>query len=135
DPTSPACVTAVDTFPPAAPSGLSTLPSEGQIQLEWNPVTAPDLAGYLVLRAEEAAPPQPLMTDPIAEPRYKDTTVKAGPHYAHVVAGVDKAGNRSAPPNGAEEPGRCRDACFVCLAFPMRTRRVMRPSAKGAGGW
>ena len=56
DPAGPACVQAVDTFPPPAPNGLSVLPTEGRIQLIWNGVAVADLAGYLVLRSEGAAP-------------------------------------------------------------------------------
>src|SRR5207244_1420387 len=48
----PICTTPVDTFPPPAPDGLIALPSEGKIQLKWNAVDVPDLAGYLVMRGE-----------------------------------------------------------------------------------
>ena len=97
------CLTAADTFPPPAPTGLSTLPTEGRIQLIWNAVTAADLAGYLVLRSEEAAPAVPLMNDPIPETGYTDTTVKPGARYVYTVVAVDKAGNRSAPSDPREE--------------------------------
>jgi hypothetical protein len=103
DPAGPACVTALDTFPPPAPGGLSTLPTEGRIQLIWNAVTAADLAGYLVLRSEDGAPAVPLMTDPVAETSYTDTTPKPGGRYVYTVVAVDKAGNRSAPSEPREE--------------------------------
>jgi fibronectin type 3 domain-containing protein len=103
EPAGPTCLTAVDTFPPPAPSGLSTLPTEGRVQLIWNAVNAPDLAGYLVLRSEDAAPAVPLMTDPITETGYTDTTPKPGARYVYTVVAVDKAGNRSAPSEPREE--------------------------------
>lgn len=103
DPAGPVCVTALDTFPPAAPAGLSTLPTEGRIQLIWNASTSADLAGYLVLRSDDGAPPQPLMTDPVPETSYTDTTPKQGVRYVYTVVAVDKAGNRSAPSEPREE--------------------------------
>jgi hypothetical protein len=103
DPAGPVCLTAVDTFPPPAPSGLSALPTEGRIQLIWSAVSAADLAGYLVLRSEDAGAPVPLMTEPITETGYTDTTPKPGAHYVYTVVAVDKAGNRSAPSEPREE--------------------------------
>ena len=47
----PRCTTPIDTFPPAAPTGLTPIPSEGAITLIWNPNTESDVAGYIVLRA------------------------------------------------------------------------------------
>jgi chitin-binding protein len=43
------------------------------------------------------------MTDPIAEASYTDRGVKAGAHYTYTVVAVDKAGNRSAPSNQADD--------------------------------
>jgi hypothetical protein len=103
DPAGPACVTARDTFPPPAPGGLSTLPTEGRVQLIWNGVTASDLAGYLVLRSEDGAPAVALMTEPVTETGYTDTALKPGARYVYTVVAVDKAGNRSAPSESREE--------------------------------
>jgi hypothetical protein len=102
-PAGPICVTPIDTFPPPAPSGLSGLPTETQIQLVWTPVTAPDLGGYVVLRSEDGAAPAALMPAPIAEASYTDANVRAGVHYTYTVVAVDKAGNRSQPSNPVEE--------------------------------
>jgi hypothetical protein len=101
------CVTPVDTFPPAAPTSLRAVGSEGSVSLIWDAVKAPDLAGYLVLRAEvpngEFAP---LMSAPISTTTYNDTTVKPGVRYAYVVVAVDTSKNRSAPSNRVEESAR-----------------------------
>ena len=99
----PACLTPVDTFPPPAPTGLSGLPTETQIQLLWMPVTAADLAGYIVLRGQDGSTPVPIVTAPVSEPRYTDTNVSAGVRYTYVVVAVDKAGNRSQPSNALDE--------------------------------
>jgi hypothetical protein len=102
-PTGPACVTAADTFPPPAPTGLSALPTDMQVQLLWTPVTAADLAGYLVLRGVDGAAPEPLFTTPIEAATYTDTTIRAGARYSYVVVAVDKAGNRGLPSNQVDE--------------------------------
>jgi fibronectin type III domain protein len=103
EPSAPACVKAVDTFPPPAPNGLSLLPTEDHNQLTWNAVTTGDLAGYLVMRAEEGTPARSLTESAITETNYTDRTVKSGAHYTYTVVAVDKAGNRSAPSNPAED--------------------------------
>jgi hypothetical protein len=103
NPSAPACVKAIDTFPTAAPTGLSLLPTEDSNQLTWTAVSAPDLAGYLVLRAEEGVPARALTAEVITDTNYTDRTVKSGAHYTYTVVAVDKAGNRSAPSNPAED--------------------------------
>ncbi len=105
DPSPEACVTLVDTFPPAAPKQLTAVASEGAISLIWDPNTESDLAGYLVLRGPTADALQPITPAPVAETTFKDT-VAAGSHYVYAVQAVDKAGNRSAPSNTVEETAR-----------------------------
>src|SRR5581483_7719485 len=102
-PAGPACKTAVDTFPPPAPTGLSTLPTEGRVQLLWTPVGATDLAGYLVFRSDDGGPAQQLTPEPITDPSYTDSAAKTGTRSVYTVVAVDKAGNRSAPSDPREE--------------------------------
>jgi hypothetical protein len=45
-PSAPACITPIDTFPPAAPAGVAAVASAGAISLIWDAVEASDLAGY-----------------------------------------------------------------------------------------
>ncbi|HEX7087081.1 MAG TPA: hypothetical protein VF198_11990 [Vicinamibacterales bacterium] len=103
------CVTPQDTFPPAPPASLAAVASEGAISLIWDPNSEPDLAGYLVLRAEAAGGAlEPLTKEPIRETTYRDTTVKRGVRYVYAVVAVDKATppNQSAPSNRVEEVAR-----------------------------
>ena len=94
------CVTPVDTFAPAAPRKLFGVPSEGSINLLWDPNEEGDLGGYQVLRGEAAGDKlQPLTKTPITETTYRDSTVQAGTTYVYVVVAVDKAGNVSAQSN------------------------------------
>jgi hypothetical protein len=92
----PACVTPTDIFPPAAPAGLTGVPSPGVIALIWDANPEPDLAGYLVLRGEAAGDTlQPLTPEPITTTAYRDTAVTPGVRYVYVVVAVDRA----TPPN------------------------------------
>ncbi len=101
--TVPACVAPVDTFPPPAPANLHAVVDQGAVNLIWDPVTAPDLSGYVVLRGDGAGETlQPLMAAPIAEATYRDTTTKSGVRYVYAVVAVD----RSVPPNRSDESNR-----------------------------
>jgi hypothetical protein len=104
--TPPACVTLVDTFPPAAPKGLQAVATEGVINLIWDANTEPDLDGYILLRGivpgGELAPVTP---SPIRETAFQDR-VPAGVRYVYALEAVDKAGNASQPSERVEEAAR-----------------------------
>src|SRR5205085_10046680 len=81
----PQCETLVDTFPPAAPTGLAAIAGEGVINLIWEPNTEKDLDGYIVLRAiapSEAL--QPITPAPIKETALRDGA-QAGRQYIYAV--------------------------------------------------
>lgn len=108
-PSPAACITPVDTFPPPAPSGLAAVAGEGAISLIWTGVSAHDLVGYVVLRAEAGhGEPEALFTDPVKETTYRDGTARPGVRYVYAVAAVDTArpANRSALSNTVEETAR-----------------------------
>ncbi len=103
------CVTPRDVFPPPVPANLTAVASEGALNLIWDAVDAPDLAGYLVLRAEAPGDKLlPLFDTPIVETRYQDTTAEVGKRYVYAVVAVDSASppNRSAESNRVTETGR-----------------------------
>ena len=101
------CVTPVDTFPPAAPGALRAVGGRGVVSLIWEGVEAPDLAGYLVLRATlPGGAFEPLTPEPIKATTFNDTTVGPGVRYAYEVVAVDAAGNRSRPSKRVEESAR-----------------------------
>ena len=106
-PASPeACVTPVDTFPPAAPRSLAAIAGGGVINLIWDANTEPDLAGYIVLRGE--APGDrllPLTPAPIRETTFRDTSVQVGTRYVYAIVAVDSAN----PPNRSPESARTEE--------------------------
>jgi hypothetical protein len=103
------CVSPTDTFPPKAPTNLAAVASEGAISLIWEANTEPDLAGYIVLRGEATgATLRPLMTEPITDTTYRDTTARRGVRYVYTVVAVDTATpqNVSTQSNRVEETAR-----------------------------
>ena len=100
---------AVDTFPPAAPTELEAVASEGAISLSWEASPEPDVAGYLVLRGEAPVRTlQPLIKAPITETTYRDVGVQRGVRYVYSVVAVDKAAAPTGAPqsNHVEETAR-----------------------------
>ncbi|MDN4609536.1 pectinesterase family protein [Arthrobacter burdickii] len=90
-------VVVVDVTAPAAVTGVTATGSATGIGLVWKPVTATDLAGYVVYRAASldgeytklTATPQTSLT-------YNDTTTPMSVVFFYKVAAVDKSGNESA---------------------------------------
>ncbi len=96
-PAGPACHTAVDTYPPPAPTAPTGVAEPGRITIEWTGVSAPDLVGYHVLRADgPEGTLRPLTTTPETATLYADRAVQAGVEYTYVIVAVDRAGNVSA---------------------------------------
>jgi hypothetical protein len=106
EPSPTACDTLTDTFAPAAPKSLNAVPTDGAINLIWEPSPERDFAGYIVLRAiAPGGELQPITAAPIVEPSFKDT-VASGVRYVYAVRAVDKAGNVSPLSNRVEESAR-----------------------------
>ena len=108
EPSAPACLTPKDTFPPAAPKGLTTVSGPGAISLLWDANLEPDLAGYVVLRGEAPGGTLQPLTETITSTRFEDKTVKPGVRYIYAVVAVDKSmpPNTSAPSPRQEETAR-----------------------------
>jgi len=90
-------ITPVDTFPPAAPSGLTAVYSAGAVELVWTANTESDLAGYIVYRREEGGTAQRLNKELLSTPIFRDTAVQAGHKYLYWVTAEDLAHNESSP--------------------------------------
>ncbi|HVJ28484.1 MAG TPA: fibronectin type III domain-containing protein, partial [Vicinamibacterales bacterium] len=103
------CVTATDTFPPAAPKGLSGVANVGAISLIWDANTESDLAGYIVLRGEVPGDKLEAITPAsIRETTFTDKTVVPGTRYVYAIVAVDRATPANTSPQSArvEETAR-----------------------------
>jgi hypothetical protein len=89
-PSRPACVTTIDVFPPAPPTGVSPIAAEGAISLVWEPNSERDLQGYFVWRGEEGSETlTKIRDDVVKETRYTDENVKPGVRYVYAITAVD----------------------------------------------
>ncbi|MGR9053289.1 MAG: PKD domain-containing protein, partial [Gammaproteobacteria bacterium] len=90
--------TGADTTPPAMPTGLAATPGDTQVSLGWNANTEPDLAGYYVDRATDAAGPFVRLNNAaIVDTQYVDTGLINGQLYVYRIVATDTSGNDSAP--------------------------------------
>ena len=103
-------VDAVDIFPPAVPSGLAAIATAGDggietaIDLSWQPVTEPDLAGYIVYRREgDAAWQRVSPVEPLVSPAFHDNHVQPGHTYRYAISALDPRGHESERSAEAEE--------------------------------
>ena len=87
-----------DTFPPAAPAGLSIAAGPDFLSLAWDASPEKDLAGYLVWRwvGDDAKNYIRLTKTPILETAFTDRSVEKGKSYTYFVTAVDTAGNEGA---------------------------------------
>ena len=99
----PIKVDAIDTFPPAIPTGLAAVATGGgsaggpSIDLSWLPVPEADLAGYLVYRREGEGKWQRISPAQAAVgPAFHDADVEPGHTYRYAVTAIDQGGHESA---------------------------------------
>jgi hypothetical protein len=106
----PVRVEAQDIFPPAVPTGLAAVATEGgnevetAIDLSWQPVSDADVAGYILYRREaggEWARISP--AEPVVAPAFHDAHVKLGHTYEYSVSAIGRNGHESARSALAEE--------------------------------
>lgn len=86
----PITVNPVDRFAPAAPTGLTAIPSVRSIELVWERNTEKDMASYSVYRNGEK------VATALTAPAYSDAMARQGVTYQYQVTAVDMAGNESA---------------------------------------
>lgn len=99
----PVKVDAKDVFPPAVPSGLAAVATQGEnggeaaIDLSWTPDSEADVAGYVVYRREgDGAWEQISPAEPVVGPAFHDAHVQLGHTYRYAVSAVDQGGHESA---------------------------------------
>lgn len=85
-----------DTFPPAAPAGISIAAGPDFLTLIWDANAEKDLAGYHVWRrAGEDGEFVRLTTAPLLESTYTDRSVEKNKTHFYAITAVDAAGNAS----------------------------------------
>jgi hypothetical protein len=99
-------VTPRDVFPPPTPLHVTAIYAEGAIEIVWSPSTAPDLAGYNVMRREDGNAEIRVNKQLVRTPVFRDTQVEAGRRYAYRVIAVDLTGNESPPSKEVEAETR-----------------------------
>ena len=82
-----AAITPVDTFPPAAPAGLTAVPSTASIELVWERNAEPNVVGYRVYRAAGNAALE-MLADAQVLPAYSDHKIESGKTYRYAVTAV-----------------------------------------------
>ena len=90
-------ITPRDTFPPAAPTGLSVVYTSQAVELVWTASPEPDLAGYNVYRREGSTPTRKVNQEIVRTPIFRDTSVAEGRQYFYRVTALDLANNESVP--------------------------------------
>ncbi|MCP5547392.1 MAG: RICIN domain-containing protein [Akkermansiaceae bacterium] len=87
-------ITAPDTTPPAAPTGLAATPGNGSVSLTWDENSESDLAGYTVFRSVDGGPYSELAPG-ITALTYTDESVTNGTTYSYKLSAIDGHGNES----------------------------------------
>ena len=101
-------VTAKDVFPPAPPSGLTTIGGPGFIALSWEGNRESDLAGYRVWRRPAGEGEFTLSASLTAvESSFSDKEVEKSRRYEYAITALDVTGNES--PKSAAALGSVRE--------------------------
>jgi hypothetical protein len=110
----PVRVETLDVFPPAVPTGLAAVATvsetgagagtETGVDLNWQPDTETDLAGYAVYRREGNGEWQRISpAQPLASPAFRDALTLPGHTYTYAVSAIDQGGHESARSAEAQE--------------------------------
>ncbi len=99
DPAAIADVAFRDIAAPLPPQNILVLVEENTIRVVWDPVDAPDLAGYHVYRATERGVVR-LTDEPIDDTTFLDRDLEPRISYIYSVSAVDANGNETAPTAG-----------------------------------
>ncbi len=91
-----------DITPPSPPDGVTALPDDGKVWLDWNDNSEPDLVGYHVYRSATSGSGYqrlngPLPVEYLTVSDYIDLAVVNGQTYFYMITAVDASGNESTP--------------------------------------
>ncbi|MGK2856152.1 MAG: fibronectin type III domain-containing protein [Thermoanaerobaculia bacterium] len=100
-PSLPAEVDFRDLLAPPVPKNVAALAEETSVRLIWDPVSASDLAGYIVYREAGGAKTR-LNPTLLSEASFHDEAPPLNVSIVYAVTSVDRTGNESAPARAAE---------------------------------
>jgi pimeloyl-ACP methyl ester carboxylesterase len=116
----------------SAPTDLTALSGDGQIELTWSPGNEASPAGYNVYRSttsfSDISNATKINTSLLGDPSYTDSDVTGGTEYFYRVTAVDSDGNESSPSNEASavlSPGPFAD--WPDLEDPSITLKIVSP--------
>ena len=95
NPSEAAAITALDTFPPSVPGGVTALAGPESLELSWQRSPEADLAGYFVYRSTNGSAFERLGSMQ-SLPAYSDQKVEHANMYRYQITSVDKKNNESA---------------------------------------
>jgi len=101
DPSATVAVTPTDMTPPSAPTDLVAIPSEGTVRLSWRPSPEPDVAAYIVYRADGGGSPQRVGSVPVPSTTFVDRGVRPGT-YRYTVSAQDSGARANESPRSNE---------------------------------
>ncbi|MFA6958896.1 MAG: fibronectin type III domain-containing protein [Thermoanaerobaculia bacterium] len=90
-----------DLLPPPVPKNVAALAEERSVRLIWDPVIAPDIAGYIVYR-KVGADWARVTPSPLTDASYRDEAPPVGVPIVYSVTSVDRSGNESLSTKAAE---------------------------------
>jgi hypothetical protein len=98
---------AQDVFPPAVPTGLAAVATArvpASIDLNWEPNTEQDLAGYFIYRREDETLWRRISGEkPVTGPAFHDADILPRHTYRYGVSAVDRGGHESGRSAEAQE--------------------------------
>lgn len=105
---------------PKAPTGLSVIPGNNSVTLNWTDNIETDLAGYRVYRSNSESGPYDSIASGVEVSNYLDSIAVNCNVYFYYVTAVDHASNESEPSGPAyaslRPKGDLTGDCFVKLA-------------------
>jgi len=92
---------ALDTIPPAAPTGLTAAATSSSINLDWADNAEADKSHYSVKRSKTAGGPYTQIISSLNASAYTDKTIVPSTAYYYVVTATDTSSNQSGNSNQA----------------------------------
>lgn len=87
-PSTPAEITAHDTYAPSVPGSIAAIAAANSIEITWERSPESDLKGYYVYRSIDGGPFERI-GDLVDVPSYSDHAIQAGKTYRYRVSAVD----------------------------------------------